>query len=311
MRNDTLRKQCLTASEFPALLGIDPYRRTPFSLYLEKLELVDPQPDHPVLRWGRLIEPACLQAYADDCQVTLIEADTRQHAQYRWLAATPDALVGEDRGVEIKTVGPHRMKDWQAGIPDYVLVQVAINMAVFDRPYWDIGRLFLSTRDWQILPVERDRELEELLIEAGETFCREHWIPQIPPALDGSDRTAHYLAKKYARHTEELIEADDRLKEQILLYQADRQQRDHYQEAMRVREHQFKDLIGERMGIRHPWGTMTWKQAKASQQTDWEGLARSFHPTEDQIRQFTTEKPGSRRFLAMFEHETFIDKVKE
>ena len=192
----------------PAIVGVDAYGRTPLTIFLQKLGWLALPPETRDLRWGRLMEAACLQAYREDTGAETREVDTTVHPQYPWLAATPDALVvGDARGVEIKTVGFTQVHEWAGGVPDHVIVQVAVNMAVFDHPLWDVGRFFWSSRDWAILRVERDRVLEELLITAGQRFYDDHIVPHIPPPrLMGVPEAHAYLQQRYASHTDDLLD---------------------------------------------------------------------------------------------------------
>jgi predicted phage-related endonuclease len=263
MRNDLIRKTRLSASEFPAALNMDLFGKTPMALYLEKHDLVEPSLQTPAMRWGQLMEVALSLAYQEDTGFHIKEADTQIHPHYDSICATPDGLIeGQRRGVEFKSVGFQGMQAWDHGIPDAVLIQVAVNMAVFDADCWDVGRLFRATLDWQILTVERDRELEEMLLAEGDAWHRRHILGDEVPALDGSSAAALYLAQKYRKHTDEMIRADETVDGLAKGLKLEKGCLKDAELGVAYHENQLKAIIGGKAGILGSWGKVTWREDK-------------------------------------------------
>ncbi len=116
-----MRRQDITASDVPAVCGVDP-RRTVLQVYAEKLGLVSPQADSQIMRRGRWLESAFVDALAD----IKPQWETRRAKVYLRdetirLGATPDmvAVDPERDGVGIvqcKVVSrPVFVRDWRDG----------------------------------------------------------------------------------------------------------------------------------------------------------------------------------------------------
>ncbi len=124
------RKSFVTASQVPALFGAHPYL-TALRLYLEKSGVDFEDKDSPVMRRGRILEPAVGAAVAEarpDWQIEPARAFFCDPAER--IAATPDFLIGGDpRGLGVlqaKTADPAvYARDWSGGseVPFWITLQ--------------------------------------------------------------------------------------------------------------------------------------------------------------------------------------------
>src|SRR5687767_8539180 len=89
------RRELLTASDVAAVLGVDP-RRSPLSVYAEKRGLLEVA-ETPWMRWGRRVEGAIAEAYADETgrPVRDLGLEIQRHPDVPWLGATLDRQVLE------------------------------------------------------------------------------------------------------------------------------------------------------------------------------------------------------------------------
>ena len=98
-----LRRQDVTASDVAAVCGVDP-RKTPLQVYAEKLGLIPQQIDNQIMRRGRWLEAAFIEALADKQS----QWETRRAKIYLRdpairIGATPDivAIDPEREGIGI------------------------------------------------------------------------------------------------------------------------------------------------------------------------------------------------------------------
>jgi putative phage-type endonuclease len=116
-----LRTHDLTASDIPAVIGVDPYR-TPLRVYAEKIGLVSGASDNDAMRRGRWLEPAVIEALRE----TYPDWEVRRAGVYLRepeirMGATPDAVaIAPDRPgvgiVQCKVVSrPAFERNWPDG----------------------------------------------------------------------------------------------------------------------------------------------------------------------------------------------------
>jgi len=83
-------------------------------------------------------------------------------------------VVGEQRGLEIKNVGPHAQREsWGAEgtdqVPDYMLLQCQWYMWITGYTLWDLAALH-GGNDLRIYTVHYDADIAENLVRAGNEF---------------------------------------------------------------------------------------------------------------------------------------------
>jgi hypothetical protein len=170
------RAGLVTASEFQTLLmkgkggGDSATRRT----YMRKLagEIITGEPmesfTNPHMERGRAME-----AEARDLYAFMMDAEPQQVGFIKSgrKGASPDSLIGDDGGLEIKTRLPHLMIELlESGeVPNEHIAQIQGGMLVADRAYWD----FVAY--WPKLPlfvkrVYRDEPYIKKLSEAIDQF---------------------------------------------------------------------------------------------------------------------------------------------
>jgi putative phage-type endonuclease len=126
--------------------------------------------------------------------------ETLVHPKYDFLTAHIDRrFVGEKRGLEIKNVGFRMAKFWgQQGtdeIAPYYMMQPHHYMLVMDYPVWTVAAYF-GGDDLRLYEVERDKEMDELIIEMAHNFWHNHVIADVPPPLDYESKATLPLLKE-------------------------------------------------------------------------------------------------------------------
>lgn len=196
------RRQGIGGSDIAAILGVNPYSAA-IDVYLDKLNLAAPWEGNEKTHWGDLLEPVIAAEYTKRTGVETARVDQIiRHRQHPWMLANPDrVLVGHQRGLEIKTAGIRSEHRWGTGeedVPEEYLMQCAWYMAVLDFDLWDLAVL-IGGQEMRIYTLERDPELEELMIERARVFWFDNVLARVPPPVDGSESFARYLAEKYPR----------------------------------------------------------------------------------------------------------------
>lgn len=152
-----LRVGKITASNFKHVLAIresgkregEPLAARDSYMRMLAFERLSGQPVHEIhsksLAWGKTHEAAARLEFEIRRGAMTQEVDFIVHPDMPFVGCSPDSLVGDDSGLEIKcpmTEGIH-LKTWREGMPDEHMPQVQGAMLVTGRKQWE----FLSYDD--------------------------------------------------------------------------------------------------------------------------------------------------------------------
>jgi putative phage-type endonuclease len=200
------RRGKVTASNLPAILGIDPYGRTVHDVYREMIDGSEKEETIP-MRVGNMLEPLCLSLIAERGKLALRTGSTITDPERPWLAATPDAEslgLGKlplvvDAAVEAKAPGLRALRHWGDDdtdqIPEYVAVQCTAQMIVTRTRKCYVGAI-LGT-EFRYYEVGYSDALANAIIEGADRFYYNHLKPRFMPAPDGSDNASAMIASIY------------------------------------------------------------------------------------------------------------------
>jgi putative phage-type endonuclease len=294
----------LGGSDIAAVLGLSPFRdHNRMSVYLSKVGLADEVPESDAMYWGREQETLIAKRFAQDTGECLIHPQNclYRSAKVPWMIGTPDRLLyGKKEGLEIKTASYAFRSLWgEPGsdeIPEYYLTQCVWYMALTGYERWHVAVL-IGGNDYRTYVVEKDPELESILIEQARAFWEYCVLAENPPKLDGSESTKTYLRKRYPKDDGEMklatVEINAMAEELAALNIeiAEREQRVAEIKAL------MQDYIGQASGVKGMGWKATWKKTKDSTVVNWEAVAKALNPPAALIEQNTVIRPGSRRFL--------------
>lgn len=142
------------------------------------------------MQWGEANEAAARSAYELRHDVLVDVIGFGIHDSINRLGASPDALVGDLGGLEIKCLKTKNHMDILKSeiVPGEYLPQVYTNMAVFNRDWWDFGifdpRLPKELRWWDKRIYREDAKIAE--IESG-----------VAQFLEEVDMEIEFLQRKY------------------------------------------------------------------------------------------------------------------
>lgn len=292
------RRTGLGGSDAAAVLGLSKFR-TPLSVYLEK---VDPaalpvQKSPEWLHWRWLMEPAIRAEWALRTGLTVdVHPITLRSEQYPWMVANVDGLVGREAGVEVKTVAFSAVDNWgEPGtdeIPQEYLIQVIHYMVVTGRARWYVPALF-NGAELRTYVVERPADtIIDVLIARERAFWIDNVEARIPPPIVSTEdaRALWPKDKGGTIHATEEIEARWQL---LHGYVVEGRRCEAAAEEQRTA---IKAYMQDSATLLSPAGKTlaTWKSSADSLHVDVDKL-RDADP--ELVRQFTTMRPGARRFL--------------
>lgn len=309
-KNQFIRPHGIGGTDIAAILGLSPYK-TPLEVWAQ---LVGDQcisdRDMLHLRFGQHAESFIASEYERAIRLkTHTYPQAIHHPEHCFMFGHVDRLVSEphetaisidgqintNRILECKTASAFNRSEWgEAGtdqVPATYLMQCAWYLAVTHCQFADVAVL-VGNSDFRIYHVERDLELEDLLISHATRFWNEHVLARNPPKPqtpsdatilfpkhvdDAQAEASPEVLKTYEKYRELLNQSQtinnecERLKTEILSYMG-----------------QAERLTAGNKTL------ATWKCAKSSQRIDMKSLC-SAHP--EIAAQFTHQVIGSRRFL--------------
>ena len=189
------RKNYLGASDFPAILGLDPFRSA-LDVYIDKRGLAEEKPSAQPekAKAGLRREPYLMAWLANEIGFEIIQPQFPcSHPVHGFIRANPDGVAQvpgfKNTPVELKLSGI--MDGWgedlSGDVPPKVLAQVAVQLACMpDAPYAHVVREFPDRYDWVAHRhvIQRDDEMIAAVIAAGVRFWTECVQPGVMPDPD-------------------------------------------------------------------------------------------------------------------------------
>lgn len=201
------RSQYLGGSDIGAILGLSKYC-TPLQVWVEKtgkeVEGVDSLP----LRFGSFAEEFVAREYARATSYELLHDESLQiHSTHTFMGAHIDRFVFDsvnadkklpNRILECKTANPFTTNEWgdvgSDQVPMSYLCQCIWYMAITGIDRTDLAVLF-GNSDFRIYQIQRDRELENLILEKATRFWNNYVLADIPPPAQSEADCQSLFAK--------------------------------------------------------------------------------------------------------------------
>jgi putative phage-type endonuclease len=238
------RRLGIGASDSGIIMGYSSYK-TPYQLYLEKTGLVSDDDEPSELQyWGNEIEPLIIKRFSEKNNLEVTFPDTIYHPEYDFIFANLDGYIASENAVvEAKNANSFMRKEWdsayQDGIPLTYLIQIAKQVAVANATKGYCAVL-IGGNEYMQFVYERDRELENMIIESDKRFWNCVVTRTEPDPINTSDCRLKY--KEVI--AEKTVPATHRVAQQyaeLMTVKANAK-------ALAEREEQYKMFIMQHMG---------------------------------------------------------------
>jgi predicted phage-related endonuclease len=190
-----LRSRDLTASDLGAVAGVDPWR-SPLRVHAEKAGLVLPIAENSLMRRGRWLEPAVIEALREEHPDWRIERANVYLRDPDWrLGATPDAVaidpVRAGLGmVQCKVISrPAFEREWAAGAPLRYQLQTLTEAMLADAEWAILAALVIDTHSAELITsdVPRHAGAEAKIRALAAAFWRAVEERRMPAPLYAQD----------------------------------------------------------------------------------------------------------------------------
>jgi putative phage-type endonuclease len=279
-------------SNIAGICGCSPWS-TPLDEYM-KITGQTTVPDNSAMYWGRALEPIIRRKYEEETgRDVIFSKDPNKlgleavHPEHPFMVGSLDGMTTDERVLEIKTA---RVK-WEDGVPEHYQCQVQYYMACTGMKVADVAVLFGSNGfNFEIYEIPRDEELISIMTHIAVMFWNNNVLPMEPPdCVTPADRNIRW-SRSVSNAVEDLSAQKiiERVKALRLGLSAMEAEKDELEAAIKdiMKDNDTLTVDGKAVA--------TWKMAKGSTIFNKDQFAKA-HPAL--YREFTTNKPGSRRFL--------------
>jgi putative phage-type endonuclease len=313
------RRNGIGGSDIAAILGLTPKWRTALDVWLDKTgQTTEEIGNAEAAYWGTLLEGEIAREYGRRTGRTVQRVNRiLRHPAHSWVignidravvrngsrvrvAADGGTLLGADGLLEVKTTSAYKAGEWgrdgeEDAVPIPYQAQVMWYLGITGMPWCDVAALIGGQR-MVIRRIHRDDETIAVMLERAHEFWHKYVLTRQPP----EPTTAKDVERLFPSDNGEALEADEEL---LAAYNAAREAKARMEQAETDYEaavERIKIAMGERSVVTLNGQTLvTWKASQPYKRTDWKALV--YHhwpvPPRDLVEQFTTEVPGTRRFL--------------
>lgn len=192
------RKQGIGGSDAGAICGFNPYR-TAMQVYYDKTTDEIEDIDNEAMRQGRELEDYVAKRFVEETGKKVRRANAMFYDESNpfMLADVDRMIVGENAGLECKTVSPYMAEHWKDDkIPLSYQMQCYHYMSVCNADRWYVAALVYG-REFKVYTLERDEEIIANLIRLEEDFWNNYVQKRVLPEPDGSKLADSVIAEYY------------------------------------------------------------------------------------------------------------------
>lgn len=192
------RKQGIGGSDAGAICGFNPYR-TAMQVYYDKTADEIEDIDNEAMRQGRELEDYVAKRFVEETGKKVRRANVMFYDESHpfMLADVDRMIVGENAGLECKTVSPYMAEHWKDDkVPLSYQMQCYHYMSVCNADRWYVAALIYG-REFKVYTLERDEEIIANLIRLEEDFWNNYVQKRVLPEPDGSKLADSVIAEYY------------------------------------------------------------------------------------------------------------------
>lgn len=264
------RRDLVTATDIPVLLGLSPWR-CEADLADEKLGLAEAQEETTRMRLGSFLEPFIARLYTERTGIAVTRwKNLAVHPGIPWAAASPDYRSRRrDRLVEIKRYS--RVAD---GLPQHVEAQVQWQLGVTGYTRADVA-ILTSDDLLDPFPVLFDLEQFEALVEIAADF-RRRLAEGGPFARDDARVRRDFPVDSgvYLPATPDLVDLVER-------YRAAKRNRVQAEDAEKTTASALRAVLLDASGIE---GLLTYRKNADTTRVNWPAVAKAYRGLLTDVR---------------------------
>ncbi len=280
-------------SEAPVLASPGMGYGSEYSIWSSKCGLVpldsDDMPEY--VEAGTFMEPAILRWWAHrmDESVMPTPLTILRSSEFPWMFASPDALVGEDAGLDAKNIDLRRGDEYADGAPMDVQIQGQHYLAVTGRQRWHFAAV-VGGNQLKCSTIERDEKFIAALIERERQWWQTHVVGKSPPEPDSSEATARAIKRAWPHHEAgEARALDESFAALALRLDAAKTERSILDDEIRGIESKIKAALGTaEVGVLPDWSQFSYREQSRA---EYVCAATSFRV----LRFKAAKAPGGRR----------------
>lgn len=261
------RTRGIGGSDTAAIIGTSKYRSA-YTVYMEKIGKVKPADlsDKQAVQWGNILEPIVGEEYKrrhPKREVRRVNAVLRS-IERPWAQASLDYEVKDENlgwGVlEIKTAGLMRAPDWESGIPDYYVTQIAHYLSITKREFADVAVL-IGGQEYREYRYMRDIPYEQKLVRAVDDFYNINIKGEEVPPITDKASDAFTVLNANEPHTSEVTDYTDDL-DPFRRYLQAREEKDKAEQVYKQAGNEIRKIIGDAKGVKTALGRFTWTRSE-------------------------------------------------
>lgn len=289
------RAHGIGASEAASVLGLSPWEG-PADVWMRKATptrgpIIGPSAETGRQEAGNALEDGMRAWYARRTGLDVQPSPgTLVHPKHEIVLATPDALVGADGLAQFKLVSSHVADHWAEGVPEYVRIQVAQEMAVSERAWCDV--FALVDGEPYLERTFRDLELEEAILEAEVAWWLAHVIgDEAPdPRTDEERRRAWTRLVPAGKQTRQ--DDSEELEQLIRWLEFGKDAAKAIDVGLDALKGALAERIGEDYGVTGRWGKAIAPSVRGH--VDWQAVAEHIAggPIGDDLAEQFRRAPG-------------------
>lgn len=196
------RQSGIGGSDAAAVLGLNPYKSL-VQVYLEKIGEYNKMVDNRFVYWGSKLEDMIAKEFQKQTQLKVRRNNfILQSRDYPFMMGDIDREGIDSEGnhfvLECKSTSNWNSKQWENedDIPLPVTMQVVHYLIITNYSYGWVAVL-IGGNDFRIKKIERDAELEKIIIEKESHFWKEYVEKKQLPPVDGTSASTDILNKMY------------------------------------------------------------------------------------------------------------------
>ena len=267
------RRRGIGGTDVSGILGVSPWA-SPYDVWLQKVGRAPRSVTTGPMWWGLALEDIIARGYMEKTGRKVWNPKKFiVHERYPVLIGSPDRLVlGEGRGLEIKTASAHAAREWGEEWTDNIhpvyLLQCLHYLSITGFRCWDVATL-IGGNDLRFFTVRRSTAVEERVTPRLLTWWAKHVEGNLPPPITGHKGTTSNLGRMYPNGNGVRLVADGRAERWAAMLSAARRKLKDAEAEVAEAENNLKAIMGQDEGMDGLNWKVSWKNSAGRSSVDY------------------------------------------